>query len=371
MPLSDILTEEILESYAKACCDMGCDLWTLALEGKHGHLLMPSRGAFPILDHARTSFEHALSKHHGSNSLGYLKEKFSIPQFNQIWLPFTAHSPDGATPSSLQRKHWCSVLKGILDGVDTPALITHRLFTRDICNQRFDYTTTDRNKPEGLVIIDTVISGRAVTEISKSLDEVGIHEFKFLLAVDANGTKMRDPYKTHIKGLERSGKTILYYMENIFTEDSHPGLTGVTAVVFPQITNLLNQHQVIGTTVGFWHLEIARRPNDMNLPLTVTAAVTRVAVYRRICKLLDKADSNYRFEDDSYEKEQLQEQEALGSESPELTRDFILPIVRDGEIAQAVKDIAISSSFIASVFLEENTAQAIAHRCLHSASSSA
>lgn len=364
MALSEILTTEILDSYAESCCKIGLDLWTLAIDGKHGHLLMPSRGAHPILWHAKTSFDRQLALSHGGDSQKYLKDKFSIPRFNEIWLPFTALAADDAISTALQRRYWCVVLKSILEGIETSEFRMHRGFVRDVCQQRFDHVSSDLTKPDGVVIIDTVISGRAVTEMSEALDEIGVVNYVFLLAVDENGQRMREPYKTKISVLESQGRAQLYYMENIFTEDSNPGLTGVTAVVFPEITKMLNCDHSCGSTVGFWHFEVSKRPNGMNLPFTITSAITQVAIFRRICALIGKTDSAYSFEEDSYDRQALRKQEALGAENPSTTREFILPVVRRGGIANTVTDVEISSSYIASVYLDKIATLAIAEKLM-------
>lgn len=362
MALSDLLTNDILDSYAAACCRIGEDLWTFAMDRKHGHLLMPSRGAFPIHWHGVTSFDRQLAKHHNYDNSRFIKDKFSIPSLNEIWLPFTAYSTDNAISSALQRRHWCLVLKSILDGADTPSWRLHSHFVDQICNQRFDHVSGSSKKPKGLVVIDTVVSGRAVTEIADAFDSIGIRDYVFLLAVDENGGRMKEPYAARINKMEALGKAKLYYMERIFTEDSHPGLTGVTAVVFPQITTLLNQDSNNGSTVGFWHLEVAKRPDGMNLPFTITASITQTAIFRRICAMLGEINDPYKFEDDSYDKEQLKRQEDLGSEDRKITRDFILPVVKRGSIANAVENVEVSSSYIASVHLDEQSAQRIAEK---------
>lgn len=361
MSLSDIITTENLDSYAEACREIGIELWIQSMEGRCRNILMPSRGSYPILDQARRAFDLELKKPYKDFDFDYIKEKFSIPRTKEIWLPFTTYCPDdSSTTSAGQREHWCKILKSILDKKQSPEFKTHQLFTQEICDQRFDFIESSEDTPNRLVIIDTVISGRAACEIADGLEATGIEDYMMLLAVDQNGEKIQEFYRKRLDQLKKRGKVKLYNFNNIFTEDSHPGLTGITSITFPQITEHLSKTTGRSTPVGFWHLEVSKREDESNLPYTITNATVNVALYRRIMHM--SGTSKDRFEKHSNERERrelsrLDKEFNVGSRT--FARDFIRPVLQKGIIANNISDIEISSSFVATVHLNDKMADRI------------
>ena len=198
---------------------------------------MPSRGAFPFLQGAQ-NYLYLVSAE--------TQEPFTMPRYRigplkEIWLPFTAYPPPRSGISSAGlRAYWCRVLSGIMAGGDDTDLRLHKFIAGHLFGQRTDQLEFDPKQPAGLVILDTVISGRSAYEISTALDGMGLENYLMLLAVDREGTKLTPRYKAYLRKLQHEGRAKLFYVKNIFTEDSHHGLSGITSVVFPELIAALS-----------------------------------------------------------------------------------------------------------------------------------
>ncbi len=74
-----------------------------------------------------------------------------------------------------------------------------------------------KTHPSKTMFIDTVVSGRASSTILNELKD-----YHAILIVDENGTKLQEPYKSHLKKLESEGHATLIYVNKLYTEDRGP-----------------------------------------------------------------------------------------------------------------------------------------------------
>lgn len=115
-------------------------------------------------------------------------------------------------------------------------------------------------------LIDTVISGRASSQILQSSDQM-FHEMGFkespyypFLIVDENARKLKDPFRQYLKRKQVLGELEIHPAARIFSEDKGASFLGVAAVVYPSIMKeserhlLLNGSQEFFVGAGSWRL---------------------------------------------------------------------------------------------------------------------
>jgi len=280
MSIADELEPKNIESYVNAGVQVVERMRSLNNEG-YTNLLIPSRGAFPIL-------------HVGGHYLEACEQSF--PNFELHTLPFT--SIDLPSQDDM-RRYWARVYQGITGEKGNPELLSYikLLSFIGVTNER----STDSIKIDDRVVdiprtlsfedyinvkatagktlfIDTVISGRASATI---LEELDCHA---ILIVDKEGKKLQEPYKSQLKKLEREGKATLIPIKHLYTEDRGPAFLESNAYIFPDIIDGVNSDATLaGYNIhgaGIWRAvefrpislkEAHKNPNKLLTPWHVSA----------------------------------------------------------------------------------------------------
>jgi len=228
----------------------------------HPNLLIPSRGALPFYKAAKVGTQ--LCSMYGVS-------KNSFPKHNTIIVPFTADyvkSEFGDEISSCIRDYWVSVYQGLVDGKENISTQFYRFILKNIVG--LDSKIHQANlfkKPiesdylpkleigSGTLFIDTVISGRASSEILNSMKRRDV-DIKPFLIVDEGGKKLKPEYGVRELVEELGGEIIT--VPRIFTEDRSPAFTGATSLVFPDLmieASKLSQFKDLGVKfpgAGVW-----------------------------------------------------------------------------------------------------------------------
>lgn len=235
-------TIENLIDYARASIDLSAYMRVLDGEG-FKNLVVPSRGAVPFVRAAMSAYMN------DSGSFPTPKERLksklkqiNSPFMRQLILPFSADPNEKSQTSSAIREYWSHVLAAIVNrnGRD-PYLGFYKVLVEKLAKRSW-LNALDRDLPKAkFIFVDTVISGRAISEILESFEKVGLTQCHFILIVDANGDKIAPEYKRVIDNLIYAQRCDLIYVNRLFTEDQGPGASGVWSTVYPQILEAARQ----------------------------------------------------------------------------------------------------------------------------------
>jgi hypothetical protein len=234
--LSTLLTPENVLSYADACIQM-CDILIDLQKNGYYNIVIPSRGVYPFYYHS------------GSVYYALKSSKFDYSEFRRkqrVWLlPFTSDWGNASldTSSYQSRRFWVKVLHDVLNKHRTPFTYYYQCLARYLgprYNVNIDKVLPSRgfldNVAEGIVFMDTVVSGRAISEIIQSFHEFNIRNYFLILMIDANGEKLEPAYASVIYREQSAGKAKLIFVKKIFTEDASPLLnSGICSMVFPSL----------------------------------------------------------------------------------------------------------------------------------------
>jgi len=221
------LNAENLNSYANACVEIGTYLDYFYSEG-YSELLMPSRGAYPFLMGAMASRAF-------DSSEGFFQDITCLPLTADI------SSSDSNFDSAKEiRRFWVKVYSSMLNNRDD---VFSRFYTavseiggRDCSNLLL--TLKKRSKDDKVLLIDTVISGRASATILDAFDEFGIKDYHAFLVVDSNGEKLREPFKSRLEEACKNDKAVLIPVSRLFTEDRSPAISGISSIVYPSLMKI-------------------------------------------------------------------------------------------------------------------------------------
>lgn len=276
------LTVAIVNSYANACREL-FEWLELFQEDGYDLLVVPSRGAHPFIAAAR-SYEHFLrSKQHDDSSvprLRYLKE---------LYLPFTADiSSDQSISSSAIRRYWTRVLAAILRQRENDPAYRFYTFLRSNAGELAMGDTCLGDRKDGrFLFIDTVVSGRAISEIFDAFSESGLNDCYFVLLLDESGKGLRTEYKSKIEAMVRQNRAITIPMELIFTEDEGPAMSGIWTVTLPDLMQAtqqkvseLGQSGEFAATLFYW--EVSQRPDGSNRDMTVSNALLSTLLHTAV-----------------------------------------------------------------------------------------
>lgn len=201
MDWQERITFDHMHSFAWACIKLYETLVALESRG-FGTLVIPSRGTFPFTNHLFAIHQKwALSRQEKNNILHGLSTPL---QNSKITLPFTADSNLNdsipANPVSKQiRNFWVRVLKAWLQGdLTAPELLYYQYIQEDVFGIDVSRNASIKKPSTRFVFVDTVISGRAVTEIEQSMREQGLTDGHYILIVDKGGDSINPRYK-HIR----------------------------------------------------------------------------------------------------------------------------------------------------------------------------
>jgi len=281
-----IFSEEPLMEYSKACIDIALDLPSRDFDG----LLIPSRGAFPFF----IGIVNALNEL-GKNHKDYcdFNRKLNLPKAvkryvksqnfgggkgdkNVLLIPFTADlSFEGAVEDvdessfiDFTRNYWSQVTSNFLLSPGERKKDPHFSFFTDCILRKIENRETEalayENFPKinKLAMIDTIISGRASSRILKCLGNLvrdknlpGLLPHAYLI-VDANGNKLKSPFKEALNDYVYSGKGSFHKISRILSEDEGAALEGLAAIVYPTIMkksmHLKNKDDMMFIGAGSW-----------------------------------------------------------------------------------------------------------------------
>jgi hypothetical protein len=128
-------------------------------------------------------------------------------------------------------------------------------------------------RSERFVFVDTVVSGRAVSEIADAFEHEGLNQAHFLLVLDQNGHAMHPAYANKLRALEAAGRATLIPMETLFTEDQGPAVSGVWSVIAPAMMDVARAEVsafadgIIGS--GLYYHEVRARADESNVNVTI------------------------------------------------------------------------------------------------------
>lgn len=228
------------------------------------NIVIPSRGVCPIYLGAqqyhqqKRTYECGLFNRFEERmewNASALKESYS----GQIWLPFTAqtgHREEDENTYQI-RLNWCKVLKSIIYNKNSINSIAYHVLTETI-GKSYGHTRSRILRETPILLIDTVVSGRAATEIAQAFDEIGLTDYKMILAVDARGDKLNKQYKSQLLG-KYSNQIELVYFDDLFTEDQGPIYTNIFGVIYPNLTrHLREEFSDPSIAVGSLHMKNGR-----------------------------------------------------------------------------------------------------------------
>ncbi|MDH4652388.1 hypothetical protein [Pseudomonas sp. BN606] len=278
MDWQERITFDHMHSFAWACIKLYETLVDLESRG-FGTLVIPSRGTFPFTKNLFEIHQKWALKHTEKSKILH---GLSTPFKNsEITLPFTADSKliDSipSDPISKQiRNFWVKVLKAWLQGdLTAPELLYYQYIQEDIFGVGVSRNASIKKPSTRFVFVDTVVSGRAVTEIDQSMREHGLTDSHYILIVDEGGSSISPRYKRIIDSWVNEGRATIIPVENLFTEDRGPGLTGSWCLVAPQLmeagTELLPGFagaQVVGAAAGFIRVQRSAALDNQSMTLT-------------------------------------------------------------------------------------------------------
>jgi len=258
-----MITYEQIQSYWDSIVSISELIQKFKTQG-YRNIVIPSRGVCPIYI-ATTKYHYQKMQYECSifreleERLQWKHTEFKNLRTGEIWLPFTAQTGNKEEDENTYqiRLNWCKVLKSILSQDTSVNSIAYHVLT-DTIGKEYGRTRSIIIKDAPILMIDTVVSGRAATEIAQALEEIGLTEYKMILAVDAQGNKLQSKYKSQLLG-KYSDRIKMVYFEELFTEDQGPTLTSVFGVVYPNLTRALrSEFSDPSIAVGSLHMENGR-----------------------------------------------------------------------------------------------------------------
>ena len=218
----DHFNNDNIINYAQAARDLSDYLQVLFLDG-YNSIILPSRGAWPIFQAASAAW--------------YLKRHEAIlsPFPNPTILPFSA-DPTASNQTTLAiRKYWSKVLAAIVRREeDNPYLLAYKGIVDHLSGHHWAEILPKNTPNEKFIFIDTVVSGRAIQEITSSFEELGLSDYYLILIIGDNGDSINGEYKNSIEILKSNGRCAEIFVKDLFTEDRGPAVSGIWSTVYPQ-----------------------------------------------------------------------------------------------------------------------------------------
>lgn len=276
---------ENMGGYAEMCIQVA---WRIAekvhdSEGKDIALLLPSRGAIPIFVGAMLAFANEPSlKEFGLGNVFELpllscfdyvrKEIGEIPTEGKVKVlifPFTADIDlTGLGFDSRIKRMSDDVLasmrrfgaRAITEFFKPPGerngseLKTFLSFLETVEGRRgINDFISNFPRVDEMLVIDTVISGRASWTILDELEKEGRYissgRIDPILVVDEDGKKLKKPFRSFVD--QRPAGSIR--VSRILTEDRGAALEGVAALIYPGLIVKFKEEQGIYPLFGSWH----------------------------------------------------------------------------------------------------------------------
>jgi len=271
MAIEDEFSDENVRGYVKACFDIAESLVERSKKNNFNTLLIPSRGAVPFFIgsmYVLQCLSNDYEDHHellGRINIPKLIREYVLPadvvpvvesdkkKVNILLCPFTADinmqpfAQDAGLEEKISvdefvndsRRYWTKVVHALAEGkkgrAKDPYLQFYLYLLKNVEN-RFELACEYENaeRVDGMVMIDTVISGRASTTILDGFKEEKILPYS-LLVIDNNGKNLKEPYSAKIRTGESCGNIKRIYVPRIFTEDRGASLEGVVGIVYPSL----------------------------------------------------------------------------------------------------------------------------------------
>jgi hypothetical protein len=189
---------------------------------------------------------HTMKVRHERDQFASPEDKYSWSRIDamesrsgSIWMPFTAQTGNQLEDRNTYqiRLNWCKVLKSVITEQGDINSIAYNVVS-DMIGGHYGHTRSRIIRGSPPLIIDTAISGQAAAEISDALDSIGVSNYKIILAVDSNGSRLKQEYK-EIFLAKKHDKFKLVYFDDLFTEDQGPALSNVFGVIYPNLTQAL------------------------------------------------------------------------------------------------------------------------------------
>lgn len=296
MSVSNRITPASVHSYARAFIAFARVSLRLGQKG-YSTMVVPSRGAVPFVQHAQSYRRTILSPFVAPLERVRLLHGHVDPLNVSFNAPFTADMGSTGVPdlSTAQiRRFWVKVIAAIVRGDRDDAHYRLYRFSRDrVCSVGHHDNFEFRIDSGRFIFVDTVISGRAVSEIVEAFEEEGLREIHYVLLVDAHGSRMHPPHRAKIEALKAAGRATLIGVDDMFTEDQGPAVSGVWSVVMPSLMDRAREMvpAFAGGSIGagLYYWEVMARPDKSNLP--VTRALSRQAtMFDLALRMAGKAD---------------------------------------------------------------------------------
>lgn len=235
-----VFSVENFVSYAEAAAEMSTSLRVLFEE--YDSIVIPSRGAFPIFNAASSlPYYEKVMKKTTDEKRELAKEFLRSPINYPLVLPFSADPVTDQTSFAI-RRFWSKVLSALVRrDVESPYLQFYKFLVEKVAKESFVSALPVRLPSNKFIFIDTVVSGRAISEIIESLEEEGLNECFFILIADNFGESIRGEYKRVIDRVKAEGRCEMIGVKDLFTEDRGPGVSGVWSTVYPGVMRKLSE----------------------------------------------------------------------------------------------------------------------------------
>ncbi|MGQ3094209.1 MAG: hypothetical protein ACT6RP_12220 [Roseateles sp.] len=237
----DFTVDNIID-FARASRELSDYVRVLVKEG-YRHLVVPSRGAVPFIRAAAAAWRlDARSLPTFEQRLKEVSEVNKSPFLQQLILPFSADPQDATQTTAAIRRFWSRVLAAIVhrEGTD-PYLTFYKALVENLAHRSWHAALPSKLPNEKFIFVDTVVSGRAVCEIFKAFEQVGLNQCQFILIVDARGAEVVPQYQRVIEEMCARQRCTVIPVNRLFTEDRGPAVSGVWSTVYPQVLDALRQ----------------------------------------------------------------------------------------------------------------------------------
>lgn len=291
-------TVDNLIDYARASRALSEYIRVLVHDG-FGHLVVPSRGSVPFIEAAHTAWRlQARSMPTVQERVHELSQLNSSPFIRELVLPFSADPQDATQTTAAIRRYWSRVLAALVrrDGTD-PYLTFYKILVENLAKRSWLAALPSKLPNEKFIFVDTVVSGRAICEIFKAFEEVGLDQCHFILIVDAGGAEVAPQYQRVIEQMAALRRCTLIPVNRLFTEDRGPAVSGVWSTVYPQVLDTVRKKFEWATDAygagTFYHQvsssQVSQREGigdaEYNMPVTRMFASLSVGIFTAVSSL--------------------------------------------------------------------------------------
>ncbi|QDT82459.1 hypothetical protein MalM14_00860 [Gimesia chilikensis] len=198
-----------------------------------------------------------------------------------LYLPFTADiSDDQPVTSSSIRSYWSRVLSAILNqNKNDVALRFYEFLRANAGKLAVDKSHVRNRSNRQFIFLDTVVSGRAISEIFDAFNKYGLTDYcHYILIIDEQGKKLKPNFSHKIDEMESSGRATRILVDKIFTEDEGPAMSGIWTVTMPDLVLAAKEmipdfSQTGDIAATFFYWEIQNREDESNKAISVSNAL--------------------------------------------------------------------------------------------------